>query len=202
MTATERLRQLLDERGVEWWGEEANSVFHDGKYLYTYWGKGMHCFTEPIGAKEGTLGAVTEFSASGFTPEQAVAATLRPAVPPPEPPDVPYDILIDELRDTWGIEASWDGLRKFWYLGWTEEYVEDMGRLHDELCDAVAEGNTVKAHRILDRARFAGRGKCKWEPADFITEGEWWKTSCGESFTWEPDGTPRFCPNCGRRVES
>ena len=45
-----------------------------------------------------------------------------------------------------------------------------------------------------------GRGTCKWEPADFITEGEWWNTSCGESFTWEPDGTPNCCPNCGRRV--
>ena len=76
MTATERLRQLLDERGVEWEGEEANSILHDGKFLYTYWCKGMHCFTEPIGAKEGTLGALTDFSASGFTPEQAVEATL------------------------------------------------------------------------------------------------------------------------------
>lgn len=46
-----------------------------------------------------------------------------------------------------------------------------------------------------------GRETCKWEPADFITEGEWWNTSCGGSFTWEPDGTPNFCPNCGRRVE-
>lgn len=45
-----------------------------------------------------------------------------------------------------------------------------------------------------------GRETCKWEPADFITEGEWWNTSCGESFTWEPDGTPRYCPNCGARV--
>ena len=27
-------------------------------------------------------------------------------------------------------------------------------------------------------------------------------TSCGESFTWEPDGTPNYCPNCGRKVES
>lgn len=45
-----------------------------------------------------------------------------------------------------------------------------------------------------------GSGTCKWEPADFITEGEWWNTSCGESFTWEPDGTPRYCPNCGARV--
>jgi len=41
---------------------------------------------------------------------------------------------------------------------------------------------------------------CKWEPSDFITEGEWWNTECGESFTWEPDGTPSYCPNCGAKV--
>ena len=45
-----------------------------------------------------------------------------------------------------------------------------------------------------------GRGECRWIPADYITEGDWWNTSCGESFTWEPDGTPRYCHNCGRRV--
>lgn len=45
-----------------------------------------------------------------------------------------------------------------------------------------------------------GSGTCKWEPADFITEGDWWNTSCGETFTWEPYGTPNYCPNCGRKV--
>lgn len=43
-------------------------------------------------------------------------------------------------------------------------------------------------------------GTCKWEPADFVTEGEWWNTECGWSFTWEPDGTPNYCPNCGAKV--
>ena len=192
MTATETLRQLLDERGVEWWpmhdvesgyreDRDTEFIVHGCKHVAHEWGRGLQV--------------------DMLTPEQAIEATLGPAVPPPEPPVVPYDLLIDELRDTWGIEACWDGLRKFWYLGWTDEYVEDMGRLHDELCDAVAEASTVKAHRILDRARYAGRGTCKWEPADFITEGEWWNTSCGESFTWEPDGTPNYCPNCGRKVE-
>jgi len=49
-------------------------------------------------------------------------------------------------------------------------------------------------------AATVGRGTCKWKPADFITEGDWWDTECGESFIWEPDGTPNCCPNCGRRV--
>lgn len=42
---------------------------------------------------------------------------------------------------------------------------------------------------------------CRWEPADYITEGDWWNTECGEAITWEPEGTPNFCPNCGGKVE-
>ena len=57
------------------------------------------------------------------TPEQAIEATLGPVAPPPEPPVVPYDALIDILRDEWGIEVMWDGLRRFWYVGLTEEGV-------------------------------------------------------------------------------
>lgn len=45
-----------------------------------------------------------------------------------------------------------------------------------------------------------GSGTCKWKPADFITEGDWWNTECGESFTWEPYGVPNYCPNCGAKV--
>lgn len=76
-TATERLRELLDAQGVEWSSEEVKSW--DGKvsYCYTYWGDGEgFCFCEPMGAQKGTLGALCDFSAIGFTPEQAVAATL------------------------------------------------------------------------------------------------------------------------------
>lgn len=113
MTATEELRALLDERGVEWW-EDAFDCKHrtifDGEnnVRYCVHQLGFSLFISTV---------------LPLTPEQAVEATL-------------------------------------------------------------------------------GRGTCKWEPADFITEGEWWNTSCGESFTWEPDGTPRYCPNCGRKVVS
>lgn len=35
----------------------------------------------------------------------------------------PYDELIEALRRDWDIEASWDGLRRFWYVGLTDEGV-------------------------------------------------------------------------------
>ena len=51
------------------------------------------------------------------TPEQAIEATLGQREQPP------YDELIEALRRDWDIEASWDGLRRFWYVGLTDEGV-------------------------------------------------------------------------------
>ena len=52
-----------------------------------------------------------------LTPEQAIEATLGQREQPP------YDELIEALRRDWDIEASWDGLRRFWYVGLTDEGV-------------------------------------------------------------------------------
>jgi len=210
MTATERLRALLDKRGVEWHGVEDS----------TYWGEVL------LTRRDGS-DPVYKFRAHKtanrlsvhllqVTPEQAIEATLGPAVPPPEPPDVPYDILIDELRDTWGIEASWDGLRKFWYLGWTDEHVEDMGRLHDELRDAIVEllgdrcdwvqTGVTHAHNVLDKASHAGRGTCRMERVDDeqrILHGWLECSECGPVYPPVNDAIAKavaFCPFCGRKV--
>lgn len=77
MSATDELRKLLDERGVEWKSEDCLGI--DGKvvYRYTCWGDGGSCYyCEPFGAEPGTLAATCDFSAIGVTPEQAIAATL------------------------------------------------------------------------------------------------------------------------------
>lgn len=201
-STTERLRQLLDERGVEWARGRYDRREFTRWYIRNNSGYIAASFRDVLADGNGKPFLRCEFYE--ITPEQAVEATLGPAVPPPEPPVVPYDLLIDELRDTWGIEACWDGLRKFWYLGWTDEHVEDMGRLHDELCDAVAEASTVKAHRILDKARYAGRGTCRY---DFVPNiGNGFLNACGlkcsccgrEQMSMD---APKFCPDCGMRVE-
>ena len=107
MTATERVRELLDERGVEYGFVHGYKIFHwdyDGAN-----GKGSVFATEVDGG--------INIIAYGLTPEQAIAATLGPRKQPP------YDELIEALRRDWEIEASWDGLRRFWYVGWTDEHV-------------------------------------------------------------------------------
>lgn len=68
MTATDELRRLLDERGVEYEAEDMQTN------MQTYWGD--WCFMEPLDAKPHTLGAQCELMLIPATPEQAIAATL------------------------------------------------------------------------------------------------------------------------------
>ena len=58
------------------------------------------------------------------------------------------DGLVSSLRNDWQIEASWDGLRRFWYIGWTDEHVEScaecakgLGAYADSLCDTLKAEN-------------------------------------------------------------
>ena len=67
-SATDELRKLLDERGVEYEAEDMQTN------MQTYWGD--WCFMEPLDAKPHTLGAQCELMLIPATPEQAVAATL------------------------------------------------------------------------------------------------------------------------------
>ena len=67
----------------------------------------------------------------------------------------PYDELIEVLRRDWQIEASWDGLRRFWYVGWTDEHVEScaecakgLGAYADSLCDPLKAENAKLRERV------------------------------------------------------
>ena len=117
-SATDRLRALLDERGVEWW-QSANTL----GCVFTRWYSPL--FGDEVCAMENGEEGLVLFD-HFMTPEQVVAATLgeTPTPPPPTPPkQPPYDELIESLRRDWDIEASWDGLRRFWYVGLTDEGV-------------------------------------------------------------------------------
>ena len=104
MTATDELRRLLDERGAEHEDDEDVTRFFgpDGFEVV---------MQEDI---DGKLDCLTPIY---LTPAQAIEATLGPREQPP------YDELIEALRRDWDIEASWDGLRRFWYVGLTDEGV-------------------------------------------------------------------------------
>ena len=60
----------------------------------------------------------------------------------------PYGELLELLRKNWQIDASWDGLRKFWYIGWTDEHMAQckerargLGAFVDSLCDPLNAEN-------------------------------------------------------------
>lgn len=68
MTATERLRELLDERGVKWWSKPRLVV--SGVEKGTEFDAADGSWVHAIEALDGTI------CVSHLTPEQAIAATL------------------------------------------------------------------------------------------------------------------------------
>lgn len=160
MTATDRLRALLDERVVEYETDD-----HMG-YSETRWDDAC-AFQLAPGA--GLVMAVT--------PEQAVKATLGRDQPP-------YDKLVEVLRRDWDIECSWDGLRRFWYVGLTDE----------GMCKRD-EREAARAHETCQMTEvFCGTA----------SGVEWVCSACGSTcFVSEPmdaDEKPNYCPSCGRKV--
>ena len=76
MTATDELRRLLDERGVEYGIDDESAVVTT---LWTTqnggWAYDCH-YSEFPREKPGTVGAIPELMIFGYSPEQAVTATL------------------------------------------------------------------------------------------------------------------------------
>ena len=74
MTATERLRELLNERGVKWHNRDSEGDHGDCRVFKTWW-KGNLFYEEsyPNGDSYTLLEAR---AVEGITPEQAVEATL------------------------------------------------------------------------------------------------------------------------------
>lgn len=154
MSATDELRRLLDDRGVRW----RTDLSVANKVEWTIWPSPW--FRE-VWAKE-IDGRVSIFNAP-MTPAQAIEATLGPAVPPPPAPDQPpYDVLLDILASEWGIDASWDGLRRFWCVELNDEGVRKRDELHfenaelRELVRAMAT-RLAYADRVVDGGVFDAR---------------------------------------------
>ena len=165
MTATDKLRKLLDERGVEWQADDIDTLLH------TVWEnqEGQLCtHFEAIGECAGNWH--DEVSIYRVTPERAVAATLGN-----EPP---YDELLRCLENDWNISASWDGLRRFWHIGLTEEGV----RMRDaELGSGTCEVVGSYYYDDYDQYEF--------------------EFSCGHSVNMYDKEPPNYCPNCGKAVK-
>ena len=75
-SATDELRRLLDERGVEY-ATDDNAASKDTMWTTQNGGWMFDCdYMEPLNEKPGTVGAKTELMIYGYMPEQAIAATL------------------------------------------------------------------------------------------------------------------------------
>ena len=176
-SATEELSRMLDERGKE------HRVWPSGLVIWHDEGSWVYEYSPPKGDDDywgGTLRATLRHC----TPEQAVEATLgeTPTPPPPTPPkQPPYDELIESLRRDWDIEASWDGLRRFWYVGLTDEGV----RKRDE------------------REATLGRGTCHNAAPSYL---DFLCSECGfvhyhSDENDSGDGNEwHYCPSCGAEV--
>lgn len=160
MTATDELRKPLDERGVEWSSIGGDTAWEDSRGWTA---------TAEADSVDGSMVYVTAL----MTPEQAIEATLGPREQPP------YDELIEALRRDWDIEASWDGLRRFWYVGLTDEGV----RKRDEREATLGRG---ECHEVIVDKYWRGCGNC----------GYVWEYMYGIGKCTRPN----FCPRCGAKV--
>ena len=193
---TTELREKLTERGIEY---EAN---------------------DNMGACETSWNGFTAFQLTpsanlimAVTPEQAIAATLGSDEPP-------YDELLRCLENDWHINASWDGLRKFWCIELTKEGMKlrdaTHGTLTAEQVMAIAGKHQPDYcsdthvcfdwQAIADELNARAERTCQIESSylnDFTSNHECWyefEMECGYRFTWDEMEPPNCCPNCGCKV--
>lgn len=195
MSATDELRRMLDERGVE--------------YVPNMFGITWGYYSDAHTAAESMEGTLI---VTGLTPEQAIAATLGN--------ELPYDELLRCLKNDWHINVSWDGLRKFWCIELTEEGVRMRDAAHSTLTaeqvrEAIEENSWKEAFMLLefnesswqaiaDELNAAmGAETCRNIDDDYDSYFECSKCGCHVlcDFYGSGYGKPRFCPGCGRKVE-
>lgn len=217
MTATEELRRMLDERGVEWWcGEDERK---------TYWRSNdltWEYFNDENGdAWLGFLGACE----SDVTPAQAIAATLGPTITG-ETSDgyhtfnelyhhraVLFSVIVRDHADlAWKSKAHNDGsMYDGMFIVGIETsagqatYHYDIDPYWDMFdCKELERAPEWDGHTPDDAiARIAtlGAGTCHEVKIDRHYRG---CSECG--YRWEHMYAvgwqigPNFCPNCGKRV--
>lgn len=181
-TATDRLREMLDERDVEWWeGWNKSLTVFDGANDVRYMADCM-------------LGQLYIRSVLPITPEQAVAATLG------SDRENELQAALNKAAGNW---AKADRLaRDIW---------EQVSHCPDYPIPPCMTESICEQFRNLpdvEQAATLGSGECEMVTSGTPCEGNADKACirCGAygiGEFYDGDGhisTPRFCPNCGRKV--
>ena len=170
MSATEELRRMLDERGVEWSDASDKNVSH------TTWND-MKCWF--IEFQDGWTAWGTSMHG---TPEQAIAATLGEV----RAGSSRFELTAEQVREAifnGSSYASFDGAKY---------YADGIGMqaIADELNAALGGGECEKLPQLSDSV-------CVVKRNGFEMEFGYWRCSeCGcENF----EGA-KYCMNCGRKA--
>lgn len=182
MNATDELRRLLDERGVEWQDQE-------GPFPITAWES-----NDVIWVAKAYRTGVFSVETRPVTPEQAIAATLGHGVS-------------EAVAFCKRIEKAVKAGEPLELFGVQYEPVED-----EPFCETVARwlnGDAPKECRECTEGEYAelvvklGRGEC--EVTSHYYYGAYdiheFGLSCGHSYTIHDSKPYPYCPECGRRVK-
>ena len=188
MTATDELRRMLDERGVE----------HFDNNERTLWGCGDYYPYSAVENFGGSLNVHTH--AYDLTPEQAIAATLGNQYGWNHPEWVEW---VDGLNHR-EVKSIRDAVEQLMYEAIT--LGGSMGP-NDNIEDGWNEGTELTKKFTdwwVEKFATLGAGTCHVESSiiDTYEYNRWeYELSCGHAIIWEDSEPPRYCPNCGRRIE-
>lgn len=190
MSATERLRELLDERGVEWWEGDDERKTHWCSNGLTW----EYLNDENGDAWLGFLGACE----SDITPEQAIAATLgQEDIYTREDVESAFVSGYSLGSLPVGSDPQWDENRQT-----VDEHMAELGWMR--ISDAEGASTDTDGHdsgHVRNVSATLGSGTCV--NMDGEAEAEWF--TCSECNTELRVHEPfdafsiHFCPNCGRR---
>ena len=169
-TATETLRAILDERGVEWSSPSGlNSSFADSITFI------------------GDVAVVSEIDGSDLlrinfdgTPEQAIAATLGVSDATQTRQRDAGTLTAEKVRELMEENSRQYPSPTDPYV-WLTEY--DWQAIADEMNATLGRG-TCEVEGSIDYGEFG----C-WQ----------YELSCGCRIIWPDNEPPRFCPECGAR---
>lgn len=179
MTATEELRRLLTEAGVEW--DADDEIMDDGSISQvTYW------YSNDIEWSADGRDEYLAFDAVQLiTPEQAISATLRQAVRHPKPHEKWTTVLLPEIA--WSWDDSWPD-----YLSVAHD---THGEWRTYVPEATLGAGTCEADETdtweCVRDDLGGYGKP-------LTVHVMECTECGHVYE-HVNGDYEFCPRCGRK---